>query len=180
MKVSDKRARAVQTAVKALKKHLAKPLFGEGADPTKIDIELWHLDYGGVRVSEISYNTGNSGIFYSRYDTLFGVGAGIAKLLLLCEEFIVLTAYGDEAGDLPDVVEMLTHFDAIPKMKGRPRCEVCWRSHGMRAPAEFLAAQSSDQGKTRSWVRICRTHREGWNDAGDWAAPVYRLDPQEG
>lgn len=50
----------------------------------------------------------------------------------------------------------------------------------MRAPAEFLAAQSSDQGKTRSWVRICRTHREGWNDAGDWAAPVYRLDPQEG
>lgn len=178
MKVSDKRARAVQTAVKALKKHLAKPLFGEGADPTKIDIELWHLAYGGVRVSEISYNTGNSGIFYSRYDTLFGVGAGIAKLLLLCEEFIVLKAFGDEAGDLPDVVEMLTHFDAIPTMKNRPRCQLCWKEQGRRAPAEFLAARTANLGKARSWVRICRAHRADWNTRRDRMGPVYHLDPR--
>lgn len=180
MKTSTKEARAVASAVEELKKLIVEPLFGEGADPAKVDVELWQLDYGGVRVSEIGYSEGGGGVGYSRYDTLFCAGTGIAKLLLLCEEFIVLTAYGDEAGDLPDVVEMLTTLNEVPKMKGRPRCEVCWRSHGMRAPAEFLAAQSSDQGKTRSWVRICRTHREGWNDAGDWAAPVYRLDPQEG
>lgn len=26
-----------------------------------------------------------------------------------------------------------------------------------------------------SWVSICATHADGWNDGGDWAAPMFVL-----
>ena len=47
-------------------------------------------------------------------------------------------------------------------------------------PAAYVAAQSTDQGKTITWKLICAGHRQGWNDGGDWAAPVLMLEPVAG
>jgi hypothetical protein len=51
----------------------------------------------------------------------------------------------------------------------RPTCTYC------HTPATRLAAQSIDQGVTVDWVPICDHHADGWNDGGDWDAPVYIL-----
>ena len=61
----------------------------------------------------------------------------------------------------------------------QPRCKVCWKSDGLWSAAHYLAAQSSDGGHTVSWVTICHAHRGGWNDGGDWQAPVYPLGSVE-
>lgn len=46
--------------------------------------------------------------------------------------------------------------------------------------ATFLAAQSTDQGETARWLPVCAAHVAGWNDGGDWDAPVYELVPAPG
>lgn len=55
--------------------------------------------------------------------------------------------------------------------------KACWicRDSGMQTPAVFKAAQSSDAGKTVTWGFICELHATGWNDGGDWNAPVVRI-----
>lgn len=58
-----------------------------------------------------------------------------------------------------------------------PRCYFCWHTHGRRVDAGYLAAQSSNGGKTLVWRKICKDHLEGWNEGGDWQAPVYALTP---
>lgn len=55
-----------------------------------------------------------------------------------------------------------------------PHCIFC-AEDGVKTPAAFLAAQSVDAGATVEWVLICRAHGAGWNDGGDWQAPIYRI-----
>lgn len=60
-------------------------------------------------------------------------------------------------------------------MPQRPRCIFC-QQNGYDVPATLLAAQSEDQGQSVSWVPICNSHADGWNDdGGDWDAPIYVL-----
>lgn len=61
----------------------------------------------------------------------------------------------------------------------RPCCQPCKAGDGVSVPATYLAAQSSNAGKTVHWVRICDDHRDGWNDGGDWEAPIYPLGHPE-
>ena len=56
-----------------------------------------------------------------------------------------------------------------------PACELCLSNAGDTTPATHVAAQSSDQGQTVHWLVICDTHRDGWNDGGDWDAPVFAI-----
>ena len=42
--------------------------------------------------------------------------------------------------------------------------------------AEWLAAQSIDQGKNIRWIPICDLHADGWNDGKDWQAPLYMIN----
>lgn len=64
-------------------------------------------------------------------------------------------------------------------MPRRPRCSICWENWGRSQPAHYLAAQSSNQGKTVVWVKICAVHRMDWNAGGDWPAPIYPLGQAE-
>lgn len=57
-----------------------------------------------------------------------------------------------------------------------PRCTPC-SGNGRDEPADYVAAQSTDQGKTIHWEIICAHHMDGWNDGGDWKAPVYPISP---
>jgi len=38
-----------------------------------------------------------------------------------------------------------------------------------------VAAQSTDGGVTVTLVLVCDAHAEGWNEGGDWEAPIYPL-----
>ena len=49
----------------------------------------------------------------------------------------------------------------------------CTASDECQMPAEFAAAQSTDQGQTIDWQLICEDHAHTWNDGSDWEAPVY-------
>ena len=57
----------------------------------------------------------------------------------------------------------------------RPACEIDAANDGLIVEAEFIAAQSTDQGRTVTWVCVCAGHACGWNDGGDWDAPVFRI-----
>lgn len=50
-----------------------------------------------------------------------------------------------------------------------------WACVFCETPAMFIAAQSEDAGRTVDWVLICVYHADGWNDGGDWNAPVIPL-----
>jgi hypothetical protein len=39
----------------------------------------------------------------------------------------------------------------------------------------YVAASSDDGGATYNWLIVCEFHRDGWNDDGDWQAPIYAL-----
>ena len=56
-----------------------------------------------------------------------------------------------------------------------PHCIFCEANQGIATPARFVAAQSEDQGETVRWVLICTDHADGWNDGGDWTAPMYEI-----
>ena len=60
-------------------------------------------------------------------------------------------------------------------MSALTECQACKDSAGESVEAEYLAAQSSDEGKIVSWVLICSGHAQGWNDGGDWVAPCIPL-----
>lgn len=50
------------------------------------------------------------------------------------------------------------------------KCDFCGDA------AQFVAAQSESAGKNSvTWRLICVYHRDGWNDGGDWIAPIYIL-----
>ncbi len=53
-----------------------------------------------------------------------------------------------------------------------PRCQVC-----KKRDASFLAGSSSNQGKKIRWNRICSHCIHGWNEGGDWIAPIYPIGP---
>ena len=55
-----------------------------------------------------------------------------------------------------------------------PKCIFCTQN-GYNHAASYLAAQSEDRGETVGWVPICTDHADGWNDGGDWTAPMYSL-----
>lgn len=55
-----------------------------------------------------------------------------------------------------------------------PKCTYCDN------PAAYVAAQSMDQGKTVTWMFVCPPHVDGWNDGGDWNAPVLTLARHKG
>lgn len=57
-------------------------------------------------------------------------------------------------------------------------CEICRNNLGVERPAMFRAAQSTDQGQNRTSVLICEDHADGWNDGGDWDAPVELVDTE--
>ena len=48
-------------------------------------------------------------------------------------------------------------------------CKLC------KADATHIAAQSEDQGVTVTFVPICADEVPGWNEGGDWDAPVFEL-----
>lgn len=54
----------------------------------------------------------------------------------------------------------------------RPRCDFC---DDPKRAAYYLAAQSVNQGRTTTWGLVCENHIQGWNDGGDWDAPIFRL-----
>lgn len=60
-----------------------------------------------------------------------------------------------------------------------PTCHFCRVNQGQQVRAEFLAAQSADRGATVTWVAICAPHAYGWNDGGDWVAPIFAIDRVE-
>ncbi len=47
--------------------------------------------------------------------------------------------------------------------------------HFCNDTAVFVGAQSEDQGKTVEWFPLCRDHADGWNEGGDWEAPVVTV-----
>lgn len=53
-------------------------------------------------------------------------------------------------------------------------CEIC-KQWGYRGVAKYRAAQSIDQGKTVTWVYVCGGYVVGWNDGGDWDAPIVPI-----
>ena len=57
-----------------------------------------------------------------------------------------------------------------------PKCEIC-AGTGVDpvCTAGYVAAQSPDQGKTVAWRLICKFHADGWNEGGDWNAPMYKI-----
>lgn len=57
----------------------------------------------------------------------------------------------------------------------RVLCTFCRENSDREAPATHIGAQSTDGGATVTWTPICGTHADGWNDGGDWRAPVFRL-----
>lgn len=57
--------------------------------------------------------------------------------------------------------------------KEKFRCEFCG------GPVVFVAAQSVDAGKTVTWHLICSDHRDGWNEGGDWVAPIFKIGERE-
>lgn len=56
-------------------------------------------------------------------------------------------------------------------MTNRPNCEFC----DVPREAAYFAAQSIDQGKTVTWAPTCKFHVHGWNDGGDWEAPIFAI-----
>lgn len=60
-----------------------------------------------------------------------------------------------------------------------PACELCRANLGEKVRAQFIAAQSTDGGWTVKWIMVCEDHRAGWNDGGDWTAPIFRLAERE-
>lgn len=55
-----------------------------------------------------------------------------------------------------------------------PPCKFC-PQNGIKRAATFVAAQSTDRGKTVDWVLICVDHADGWNEGSDWTAPMFAL-----
>lgn len=54
-------------------------------------------------------------------------------------------------------------------MRPKPSCSFCGD------PAKYLAAQSTNAGKTIKWVYACKAHMWRWNEGSDWEAPVYQM-----
>jgi hypothetical protein len=54
-------------------------------------------------------------------------------------------------------------------------CRFCWANQGASRKATHIAAQSHNEGITITWVPICASEIKGWNDGGDWKAPIYQL-----
>jgi hypothetical protein len=108
VKIKDK----LEAAQKELAKLVAGPIFGEGTDPTEIEIVLWAHRYGGVRIAEISHVAGNSGLSFLRDDIMYGSHDSYARLFLMCETWLVYTAYGDETEDLPDLTKAIQAWKA--------------------------------------------------------------------
>lgn len=57
----------------------------------------------------------------------------------------------------------------------QPACEIHAKNDGIFHRADFIAAQSVDAGKTVTWVCVCHALTQGWNEGGDWTAPVFRI-----
>jgi hypothetical protein len=53
----------------------------------------------------------------------------------------------------------------------RINCDICDYPN----PATHVTAQSSDEGRTRTWVLVCEGHAEDWNNDDKWTAPVFKL-----
>lgn len=138
----------VQKAVKELEKLLADALLKPGTN-AKVEVVLWEHAYGGVRISEISVTDDNGGWSYLRYDIVNGAGPGVSKLLLMCEEWLVLAAYGDDVNDLPDLTKQIRQWDKPPKTSDRPRCRVC-----KKARAVFLVKEGLKNKKVK-WTAMC-------------------------
>ncbi len=73
----------------------------------------------------------------------------------------------------PGVSQNDPHINPPDEGEPAPACVVC------DSAASYVAAQSTDQGETVTWVLICQDHRDGWNEGGDWTAPVYRLGDRD-
>jgi hypothetical protein len=52
------------------------------------------------------------------------------------------------------------------------KCKYCGKQ------ATHVAAQSSDAGNTIDVVFICKDEVKGWNEGGDWKAPIFELGKQ--
>jgi hypothetical protein len=120
-----------------------------------VDILLWEQSYGGVRIAEISIGTETVGASHMRGDIIYSPGAGVSKLFLMCEEWLVMRAYGDDAGDLPGLTERIQAWDKVPKLSERPSCMSCGTPE-KKAPAEFLVKVYAKDEKKFRWVRACR------------------------
>lgn len=58
-----------------------------------------------------------------------------------------------------------------------PNCIFC-NQNGVRTRATAFGAQSTDCGKTVTWAPICDGHANGWNEGGDWDAPIIQIKPE--
>lgn len=98
MKIKDR----LKAAQKELAKLVAEPVFGEGADPTGVEV------YGGVRIAELIYRAPDGQYSaYLRDDIMSGEHEELARLFLMCEAWLVYKTYGDEGDFAPDLSESI-------------------------------------------------------------------------
>lgn len=69
-------------------------------------------------------------------------------------------------------IDFGTPNDGAPAVDVRPLCAI---PHLGPTPAEFLAPQSTDQGRTVTWKWVCDFHARGWWCGADWRGPIFRL-----
>ena len=104
---------AIEALKILLKPVLVDPTSAEYAE-TQIDVSCWPYENGGVRIAEIAGTYKNGGWAYMRGDFLYEEQSTLHRLFMLCEEWIVLTAFSDEAEDLPQL-------EAAIKSWGEPK-----------------------------------------------------------
>jgi hypothetical protein len=73
------------------------------------------------------------------------------------------------------VTQGQTNHDVGSMARRGAECLLCEANQGIHRPARFTAAQSRDKGHTVAWFPICEGHADGWNEGGDWNAPVIPL-----
>ena len=47
-------------------------------------------------------------------------------------------------------------------------CEPCRVNHGLTVKATWIMPQSTNQGKTVTYMNVCNYHREEWWVGADW------------
>lgn len=116
MKKSERIEKAAEKLAALLKPILVDPT-SDGYAEVEVDVVCWDYNYGGARIAEISCTRGNSGWSYMRSDFLYEKPGSLHKLFMLCEEWLVLTAFGDEMEDLPGLEAAIKTCGELPKVE---------------------------------------------------------------
>jgi hypothetical protein len=161
----------IEAARKELAALIAEPLFGKDANPSEVEVVLWDQKYG-IRIAEFSRRVGDKESVYMRLESTLELGSSIAKLFLLCEEWLTSTVYEDPAESLPHLREAIQTWGDPDCMA--PTCQLC----ATPRPATHFARQRRGTGKFR-WRRLCTMHYEDLlRVTSDFQqeGPIYSLD----